>query len=79
MGNWRTLNPGIIEHCITFLKRGRTRNSDSEQRSYDQLKLLELTRYDFQFEVISNFFLVLTFVGSKGFKVLIFAHAYVRL
>jgi hypothetical protein len=40
----RTLNTWIIEHF--------------EQRSYVQLKLIEFTRYNFQFESISSFFRV---------------------
>jgi hypothetical protein len=47
MENWGTLNIGIIENFITFLTSGRTQNFDFELRRYHQLKLIELTRYDF--------------------------------
>jgi hypothetical protein len=41
------MNIKVLENFITFLTRGRTQGFDSERRSYDQLKLIELTRYDF--------------------------------
>jgi hypothetical protein len=50
------LNIGIIEHFVTLLMRGRTHNFNFKWRSYDQMKLIELTGYDFQFESISGFF-----------------------
>jgi hypothetical protein len=42
----RPWNIKIIENFINFLTRGRTQCFNSEQRSYDQLKSIELTRYD---------------------------------
>jgi hypothetical protein len=58
----------IREHFITFLTRGRTQGFDSERRSYDRLKLIELTRYIF---FNSNEFQVpfdLTSVGLNSFQ-----------
>jgi hypothetical protein len=43
----RTLNTKFIDHFRTFLTSGRTQSFDSEQESYDQSKLIKLTRYDF--------------------------------
>jgi hypothetical protein len=61
----------ILENFVTFLTRGRTKVFDSERRSYDQLKLGDLLRYDS--------FLVLTFVDCIASKVhLIHAHVYAR-
>jgi hypothetical protein len=55
LGSWahfqcktdRTWNTNIIGHFITFLTRGRTQNFDFERITYDQLKLVDFTRYDF--------------------------------
>jgi hypothetical protein len=41
------LNTEVIDNFITFLMSGRTHDFDSEPRSYDRLKLIKLTRYDF--------------------------------
>jgi hypothetical protein len=49
------MNAKVLNNFITFLSRGRTHGFDSEQRCYDQLKLIELTRYNFQFESIVSF------------------------
>jgi hypothetical protein len=41
------LNTEVIENFITFLMSGRTQNFNYEPRSYDQLNLIELIRYNF--------------------------------
>jgi hypothetical protein len=41
------MNTKVLDNFITFLTRGRNQGFDSERRSYDRLKLIELTRYDF--------------------------------
>jgi hypothetical protein len=66
MENWRTLNVWVIENFITFLTDGRTQDFDSEARSYAQLKLVELKRYDFQFKLIFKFLSVLIFIRFNG-------------
>jgi hypothetical protein len=43
----RAMNTKVLENFITFLTRDRTQGFDSEQRSSNQLKLIELKRYDF--------------------------------
>jgi hypothetical protein len=43
----RTLITKILENIVTFLTRGRTLNSDLEQRNYDRLKLNDIIRYNF--------------------------------
>jgi hypothetical protein len=62
------LNIEVIDNFVAFLTRGRTQNFDFERRSYDQLKLIGPTRYDFQFELISSFLSVVTFIGLDGFQ-----------
>jgi hypothetical protein len=48
---------------------GRTLNSDLERRNYDRLKLNDIIRYDFHFELISSFFQIfLTFIRLKDFQ-----------
>jgi hypothetical protein len=46
----------IVEYFITFLLSSKTLSFDFEQESYERLKLIDLRRYDFQFELISSFF-----------------------
>jgi hypothetical protein len=50
------MNTKVLENFITFLMRGRTQNFDLERRRYDWLKLIEFTRYDFHFKLISSSF-----------------------
>jgi hypothetical protein len=50
------MNTKVLDNFITFLTRGRTQNFNFERRNYDYLKLIELTRYDFQFKLISSSF-----------------------
>jgi hypothetical protein len=47
MENWKNLEYKGYREFKTFLMSGRTQDFDSESRSYDQLKLIKLTRYDF--------------------------------
>jgi hypothetical protein len=68
MKSRRTLSTKILENFINFLTRGRTLNSDLEQRNYDRLKLDDIIGYGFHFELILSFFRFLTFVGLKGFQ-----------
>jgi hypothetical protein len=62
------MNIKVLENFITFLTRGRTQGFDSERRSYDQLKLIELTIYDFLIRVDFKFLSILTFIGLHGFQ-----------
>jgi hypothetical protein len=47
MKSGRTLITKILENFIAFLTRGRTLNSDLEQKNYDRLNLNNIIRYDF--------------------------------
>jgi hypothetical protein len=60
------LNTNIIEHFRTFLTRVITQSFDFEQESYDQLKLMDLTRYDFLVRIIFTFLSIISFVGFNG-------------
>jgi hypothetical protein len=62
------MNTRVLENFITFLTMGRTQNSDLERRNFDRLRLNDIIRYDFHFELISSFFRFLTFVRLKGFQ-----------
>jgi hypothetical protein len=64
----KILNTKVIEPFITFLTIGRTQNLGLKWRNYDQLRLNEILRYDFHFELISSFFWFLTFIRLKGFQ-----------
>jgi hypothetical protein len=41
------MNTKVLENVITFLTMGRTQSFGFEQRSYDRLKLSDITRYNF--------------------------------
>jgi hypothetical protein len=51
----RTTNAKILGNFVTFLTVGRTLNSDLKRRNYDRLKLNDIKRCDFPFELISSF------------------------
>jgi hypothetical protein len=60
----------VIKNFITFLTRGRTQSFDSERRSYDQLKLVDFTRYDFLIRIDFKFLSILTFIGLNACKIM---------
>jgi hypothetical protein len=74
----RTRNTKIIKHFITFLTRCRTQGFDFKQKSYDQLKLIELTRYDFQFESNSSFFRFQLLLIEWFSKFILFMHMHMQ-
>jgi hypothetical protein len=51
-----------VGNFITFLKDGETHDFDIGQKSYELLKLREFPGYDFEFELIFKFLLVVSFV-----------------
>jgi hypothetical protein len=62
------MNTKALEHFITFLRRSRTESFDSERISYDQLKLVDFTKYDFFTRIAFKFLSILSFVGLNGFQ-----------
>jgi hypothetical protein len=63
MENWKSHKYKVPIEFYNLSNKGRSQYFDFERRRYDWLKLIELTRYDFQFESISSFFQdFLTFV-----------------
>jgi hypothetical protein len=51
------MNTKVLDNFITFLTMGRTKNFDLERRNYDRLKLNDIIRYDFHFELNFTFLL----------------------
>jgi hypothetical protein len=76
----RTWNTKLIEHFITFLTRGRAQNFNFERRTYDQMKLIDITRYDFLFWINFKFPLVLTFIDRMVCfsKFILFIHMHMQ-
>jgi hypothetical protein len=56
MENWKNLKYGDHRAFHSLYNEGITQNFDFERRNYDQLKLIELIRYNFLFKSISSFF-----------------------
>jgi hypothetical protein len=63
------MNTKVLDNFIAFLTRGRTQSFDSEQRSYDQLNLVDFISYDFLIQNNFKFLSILTFIGLNGFQI----------